>query len=65
MLIPALFMSCIESVDNAVTSDRKPQIFPDYADVTIPATIAPMNFGVEGNVDKVDVVVKVSLPPLF
>lgn len=58
MLIPALFMSCIESVDNAVTSDRKPQIFPDYADVTIPATIAPMNFGVEGNVDKVDVVVR-------
>ena len=27
--------------------DRQPQIFPDYADVTVPVNIAPLNFAVE------------------
>lgn len=58
VLIVSFLVSCTETVDNAVLSDKMPTIFPDYVGVTIPATIAPMNFNVEGDVDKVDVVVK-------
>lgn len=30
------------------TSDKAPEIFPDYTDVTLPMNIAPPNFGVKG-----------------
>ena len=58
VVLTVFLQSCTETVDNAVNSDKMPEIFPDYVGVTIPETIAPMNFGVEGDVDKVDVVVK-------
>ena len=61
LLYAVFFVSCTESVDDAVQSDMMPAIFPDYAEVTIPVNIAPMNFGFEGDVDKVDVVVKGSI----
>lgn len=39
--------------------DAYPSIYPDYTGVTIPATIAPMNFAVtDKDFDKVDVIVK-------
>ena len=58
VMLSVFLQSCTETVDNAVPSDKVPTLFPDYVGVTIPSTIAPMNFGVEGDVDKVDVVVK-------
>ena len=44
---------CKERPTNATASSELPSIFPDYADVTIPHNIAPLNFrptaeGVEG-----------------
>lgn len=30
------------------TTDREPEIFPDYKGVTVPCNIAPLNFAVEG-----------------
>ncbi len=38
--------SCSEKPDNATYTDTLPPIFPDYAGVTIPAGIAPLNFAV-------------------
>lgn len=56
--ISALLLSCTESVDNAVKIDRLPDIYPDYAGVTIPAGIAPLEFNVEeAGTEKVDVTV--------
>ncbi|MGN0225398.1 MAG: TolB family protein [Prevotella sp.] len=58
VMLSVFVQSCTEKVDNMVPSDKVPTLFPDYVGVTIPSTIAPMNFSVEGDVDKVDVVVK-------
>ena len=44
-------VACRQEVENARVVDKLPVLFPDYIGVTIPSTIAPMNFGVEGNVD--------------
>lgn len=51
-------VSCTEAVDNAAVIDRQPAIFPDYVGVTVPATIAPMNFSMADDADKMDVTVK-------
>lgn len=50
--------SCTETVSDATDAGRQPRIFPDYIGVTIPVNIAPMNFGVDGDVDKIDVTVR-------
>ena len=42
-----LFFSCSDSVQVSETLDRKPAIVPDYADITIPANIAPLNFSLK------------------
>lgn len=51
--------ACQETVNNPRQLDRQPAIYPDYAGVTIPATIAPLNFSLteaEGkNVERIDV----------
>jgi Tol biopolymer transport system component len=44
-----LLTACRETVVPSQTRDEWPPIFPDYAGVTIPATIAPLNFRVEGS----------------
>ena len=50
---------CMEPVDNAVKVDRLPHIYPDYVGVTIPASIAPLDFNVEEEgITKVDVTVR-------
>lgn len=36
---------------DAVISSQKPDIFPDYQDVTIPRNIAPMNFMIDNEAD--------------
>lgn len=57
--ISTLLLSCTESVDNAVKIDRLPDIYPDYAGVTIPAGIAPLEFNVEeAGTEKVDVTIR-------
>ena len=53
---------CLAACSNAVTSlepvDEWPHIYPDYIGVTIPATIAPMNFNcIGGEYERVDVTV--------
>ena len=53
-----LLSACTESVDNAARQDQLPKIFPDYIGVTIPENIAPMNFCVDDNIEKIDVTVR-------
>jgi len=42
-----VFTSCIPHVENPLTQTGYPRIFPDYTLVTVPATIAPLNFATE------------------
>lgn len=48
---------CTSTPTDVVMSGEQPKIFPDYNAVTIPATIAPMNFCME-NAECLDVTVK-------
>jgi len=51
-------VSCGSPVTNPEKVDRWPDIYPDYIGVTIPATIAPMNFNCIGEEnERVDVTV--------
>ena len=43
-----LSVSCREAVINPSPYGLPPDIFPDYNGVTVPATIAPMNFSMDG-----------------
>jgi len=47
--------SCNEVIHSADTIDGYPDIFPDYKDVTIPVTIAPLNFGMVEDCEKMEV----------
>lgn len=58
LMTAVMSVSCTEAVDNAAVTDSQPAIFPDYVGVTIPATIAPMNFLMADDADKMDVTVK-------
>lgn len=58
LMTAVMSVSCTEAVDNAAVTDRQPAIFPDYVGVTVPATIAPMNFSMADDADKMDVTVK-------
>lgn len=52
------FIGCgTQTDDNVIYHDRIPNITPDYAGVTIPPNIAPMNFSVreDGNFFRIDV----------
>ena len=39
-----LFASCAQTHENAEQVNHLPNMYPDYADVTIPVNIAPLNF---------------------
>ena len=39
-----LFASCAQTHENAEQKNHLPNMYPDYADVTIPVNIAPLNF---------------------
>ena len=39
-----LFASCAQTPENAEQVNHLPNMYPDYADVTIPVNIAPLNF---------------------
>lgn len=59
-LCAAIFSAaCSRKVTNAEMVDSVPPIFPDYAGVTIPVGIAPLNFNFAGGeVDCIDVVLR-------
>lgn len=48
-ILPLVFLlfSCAEQPENVKTEDAMPDIFPDYAGVTVPVGIAPLNFNVK------------------
>lgn len=50
--------ACQEEVIPAETLKEQPVLFPDYVEVTVPATIAPLNFQVQAEYEKIDVVVR-------
>ena len=50
--ISGLYTSCKEAVVNPDILSVTPIIMPDYAEVTIPTTIAPLNFSVTESHDK-------------
>jgi len=52
------FSSCNSKVSPKEISKEKPLLFPDYAGVTIPATIAPLNFKVNGDYTAIDAVIE-------
>lgn len=54
-----VFTACSNSVKNVTFVNKLPKIYPDYAGVTIPVGIAPLNFNwMGGDFDCMDVVVK-------
>ena len=44
-----LVVSCGRKVSVSETSEDTPEIFPDYAGVTVPVNIAPLNFSYVGS----------------
>jgi len=53
-----VLVSCKEVVNSPLIVNAIPELYPDYADVTIPYTIAPLNFTVNSEKpDLIDVVV--------
>ncbi|MDR1357500.1 MAG: hypothetical protein LBJ58_07520 [Tannerellaceae bacterium] len=57
-----LFLSsltgCREAVIPEETRDEPPAIFPDYAGVTVPSTIAPLNFRAEAEYSRIDALIE-------
>lgn len=60
LIVSFLFsgLACKETVSSPNIQDSRPDIFPDYAEVTIPATIAPLNFRLKGDYSKINAVIK-------
>ena len=54
LLLVLLLAACTSKVHNAASSDTLPAIYPDYVGVTIPASIAPLDFQLDG-ADALDV----------
>jgi len=58
LLLLILLVSCKESVNSPVQVNAKPSLYPDYTDVTVPASIAPLNFTITAEkFDLIDVVI--------
>ena len=59
--IAFLLVSCTATHENATKVNVLPRIYPDYADVTIPVNIAPLNFLVrDRNISHVEVIASLS-----
>ena len=52
-----LFIAC-ENPNNIGISNELPPIYPDYADITIPYNIAPLNFILRNRPQRIEVIVK-------
>lgn len=46
-LLMSLMTSCLQRPSNELEDNKLPRIWPDYADVTVPVDIAPLNFVVD------------------
>ncbi len=57
ILLTAMLTACGSRPHDVSSVNTLPPIFPDYAGVTIPAEVAPLNFLVEG-AERVDVTIK-------
>ena len=58
LVILPLLLACQPAVKNATLVDEYPTIFPDYINVTVPPSIAPMNFDMASDdYDRIDVTV--------
>ena len=51
LFVGTLFMvSCSKGIKGTIqVTGQKPDIFPDYCDITIPPNIAPLNFSIKEN----------------
>jgi len=57
-LFTVMFTGCRETVKSPVQINEYPKIYPDYTEVTVPATIAPLNFTIKSEkFDRIDVVI--------
>jgi len=52
------FSACNKKVVPKEVRKEKPNLFPDYVDVTIPASIAPLNFKVQDEYSAIDAVIE-------
>lgn len=57
ILLSIFCTACNERVDVSATSDALPPVTPDYASVTVPVNIAPLNIMADGKAEKIDVTV--------
>jgi len=58
-IVSLCLFGCKESIESPDIVDKYPVIYPDYLDVTVPASIAPLNFTVKlEDFDKIDVVAR-------
>lgn len=48
LILPLLLQACSSNTLPTVHIDGKPDICPDYTDVTVPQSIAPLNFRING-----------------
>ena len=53
-----ILSSCNDKVSPSEISKEKPALYPDYSGVTIPATIAPLNFKVKEDYTSIDAVIE-------
>lgn len=52
IILTGLIFSCSDSQSGFIEINRKPQIVPDYSDITIPPNIAPLNFTINEKGEK-------------
>lgn len=52
------WVACTDKPDSPVKSNELPPIYPDYAGVTVPVGIAPLNFNMKGDCERMDVTIK-------
>lgn len=52
IIISLISISCSNTIKIEKEYTEKPEIFPDYVDVTIPPNIAPLNFRIEGKANQ-------------
>lgn len=58
LALALLFPSCDETVKNVREVGEYPAIYPDYTGVTVPATLAPLNFTYRSEADRMEVTIQ-------
>ena len=62
MLLALIFSSCLEKANSFEAAETYPDIYPDYIEVTIPSTIAPLNFSLTQEAEVVSVTINEGKP---